>query len=58
MGIPGTNANVPVLVGPQNLVSTVELIKANTYVHVGRQLEIASTGSIEIPATSTLEITA
>lgn len=46
----------PVLVGPSNLVSTVEVIAANTYVHVGRQLEIAATGSIEIPATSTLEI--
>jgi hypothetical protein len=51
-------ASPPVLVGPNNLVSTVEAIAANTYVHVGRQLEIASTGSIEIPATSTLEITA
>lgn len=46
------------LVGPNNLISTVEVIAANTYVHVGRSLEIASTGSIELPATSTLEITA
>lgn len=50
-------ATPPVLVGPTNLVSTVEAIAANTFVHVGRQLEIAATGSIEIPSTSTLEIT-
>lgn len=49
-------ATPPVLVGPSNVVSTVEAIAANTYVYVGRQLEITSTGSIEIPATSTLEI--
>lgn len=50
-------ATVAVLVGPKNLVSTVEAIAADTFVHVGRQLEIAATGSIEIPSTSTLEIT-
>lgn len=51
-------ASVPVLVGPKNVVSTVETIAANTYVHVGRSLEITSAGSIELPATSILEITA
>lgn len=54
---PGASS-VPPLVGPNNLISDVQAILANTYVHVGRQMEIASTGSIEIPATSTLEITA
>lgn len=49
-------ATPPALVGPKNSVSTVEAIAADTYVYVGRQLEITSTGSIEVPATSTLEI--